>query len=303
VSAIVVGVVAAAAAISMEVSTMQRALTVGPLPAVPERSTFGSLFDLTPMALTITENWEKVPTVVPAYLVKSDVTLWRKMHFEDWNVIPQPVREAGLSAMMARYGTLFAPGHRNWSNMSSTDWDEIPQPIRAIAFIRMAQHWAAHYAIGREYGLSPAAMADTVGAIIMAESWFEHRGFYTNPDGSTDIGLGGSSAYCRRVLRARYDHGEIDFTLQDEQYFNPWDSSRAVAVWFQMMLDEAEGDVDLAIGAYHVGIAAARDGGGHEYVASVKRKRRRFIRDDGAPEAWHFVYRRIFQPAAAAADP
>jgi hypothetical protein len=141
-------------------------------------------------------------------------------------------------------------------------------------------------------------MAETVGAIIMTESWFEHRGSYTNPDGSTDVGLGGSSAYCRRVLKTLYDRGGVDFTLRDEQYFNPWHSSRVAAVWFQMMLEEADGDVDLAVAAYHVGIAAARGGRGDDYAANVKRKRRRFIRDDGAPAAWDFVFKKVFQTSA-----
>ena len=60
--------------------------------------------------------------------------------------------------------------------MSSTDWDAIPQPVRAMAFIQMARYWSTHYTIGREYGRQPAVMAETVGAIIMTESWFEHHG-------------------------------------------------------------------------------------------------------------------------------
>jgi hypothetical protein len=199
--------------------------------------------------------------------------------------------------MIARYSSVIGPGHRHWSGMSAADWDDVPQPIRAMAFIKMARHWTAHYAIGRRYGLRPGAVADTIGAIIMAESWFEHRGSYTNRDGSTDVGLGGSSAYCRRVLRRLYSRSGIDFTLRDEQYFNPWQSSRAAAVWFRTMLDEADGDVELAIAAYHVGIAAARDGNGGDYVANVTLKRRRYIRDDGAPPAWRFVFTHVLENA------
>jgi hypothetical protein len=229
------------------------------------------------------------------------------MHFEDWDTVPHGLREAGLTAMIRRYSDVIAPGHRHWSRMSAADWDEVPQPIGAMAFIEMARHWTRRYAIGRPYGLSQSAMADTVAAIIMAESWFDHRGMYTNRDGSTDLGLGGSSAYCRRALRRLYAAGEVHFTVRDDEYFNPWDSSRVAAVWFRTMLDEADGDVDLAIAAYHVGITAAKEGRGAKYGASVKRKRRRYIRDDGAPPSWDFVFKHVLQnrrqPAAVAPVP
>jgi hypothetical protein len=56
------------------------------------------------------------------------------------------------------------------------------------------------------------------------------------------------------------------------------------------MLEEADGDLDLAIRAYRMGIAAARMGDGAKYGANVVRKRRRFIRNTGAPPSWTFVF-------------
>jgi hypothetical protein len=73
-----------------------------------------------------------------------------------------------------------------------------------------------------------------MAAIVMAESWFEHRGTHTNPDGGCDIGLGGASEYCRTTLERLGRAGVIDFVLSDDQYFDPWHATRVVAVWFEL---------------------------------------------------------------------
>jgi hypothetical protein len=277
---------------------VHRILEPAPLPAVAPVDTFAALFDVTPVRMTVTVEWQKVPMTVPAHQLTSDHTLWQKMHFEDWDKVPSHIRETALSSMVTKYRAALG-GPRVWARMTAEDWDRIPQPIRAMAFVRMARHWGRHYQPGGQYDLSRALVADTVAAIVMAESWFEHRGSYTNPDGTRDMGLGGASDFCRTRMRDLHALGVVDVGPADGEYFNPWIATRVVAIWLGLMVDEAEGDLERAVAAYNTGIAHAWSADGQKYSANVRRKRHRFIRNIGAPPSWTFLSRQTARPRVA----
>lgn len=153
--------------------------------------------------------------------------LWADMHFGDWDRLPAAWRWPPLARLL-RTGLAVADAPDVWGRMTASDWDRVAQPVRAIAFLDMVEAWRACLEPGAERDLPPAVVGTRLRAIAMAESWFDHRAVHVNGDDSLDLGLGQASAFARETLRQLHAAGAVDFTLADEEYFEPFGATRAL---------------------------------------------------------------------------
>jgi len=248
------------------------------------------------------ESWRLVPLVVTAEEVRTDVWLWRRLYFQNWDRIGSPLREEGLAAMLKRFRRPLL-GPPAWDQMDADDWDRVPQPIRGMAVMGMVDCWQAHYHPGKPFHVPGRVVRDRLHAIAMAESWFVHRAVQENDDGTRDIGITQASDYARNRIRAMYIRGTSDFGLAEDDYFDPWKATRALVFWFSLMMKETGGELDAATRAYHVGGDRALAGWGKDYLANIERVETAYMHGPAPSPTWTWLRERCPTPCPLLEDP
>jgi hypothetical protein len=249
-----------------------------------------ALTDRTAVRVHTSYGWRKHEQEVTADRVLHDRALWRDMRIEDWDVVPARYREPALRLMLTAYAAALG-GAGSWRRMSVEQWDLVPQPVRAIAYLRMVWYWSGREQLGVPFGLTPRSLAPIVAAIVMSESWFEHRAVNENAWGNRDLGLAQCSDYCRAEVALMAERGEIGLVPREEDYFDPFVATRIAVIWYARELANAEGDPELAIRAYHRGLDRALDERGSRYLATVRSRLQRYIRQIDAPPTGSFIAR------------
>jgi hypothetical protein len=292
------GVIGAAALFAASVGSHQwyRGEVLESQPRVAAVEVAAILFPAQAITVLVAAQHEFAPWRTTVDDLMTSPVSWRRLHLMHWNHVPEHLRTTGLDNMLLHYRVVLSDP-RLWDHMDAHDWDAVPQPIRILAFKRMLHYWAGYYRLGEEYVLPPGTVADTLAAIVMSESWFDHRAHFVNAAGNQDLGLAQASDFARERLRELHQRGVVDVALTDDDYYNPWKATRFVAIWMRLLLDEARGNLETAVRAYHRGTRAAYDRLGDVYIDTVRQRLTRYIRNHEAPVAWDYLWRRGRQQA------
>ena len=267
-----------------------RVTTQYPVPIPP--ALIAKLFDdPIDISITVSAGGQRAPWITNDEELRESIELWKRLHLADWNGVSEPLRTEGLDNLLQRYRHILN-NPSAWDTMDAFDWDAVPQPVRTVAYRRMIAYWSGFYGVGSESDLPATTISETLAAIVMSESWFDHRARSQNRDGTWDIGLGQASPFARRRLSELHAIGRVDATFSEEDYYNPWLATRFVALWMSLMLEESRGDLDLAVRAYNRGRVDAPDRRGSAYLATVHGRLARYIRNIDAPPSWDHVWRR-----------
>ena len=129
----------------------------------------------------------------------------------------------------------------------------------------MIRKWLGHYNLADMYEMEQDVLETAMKSVFYRESRFDHRAVSE----ADDRGISQVSRLMRKRIRELHHQGFVDFSFDEEQYFNPNNAIRA-GIWvFGQDLASSDGDLKKAISIYHRGPKNFYDAAGIQQGHSV----------------------------------
>lgn len=184
--------------------------------------------------------------------VLTNEQLWRRMSWQDWNQLPEGIRQQALDNVFEKYAVAMNP--ESWDAMNATHWDRMPDVLRVAAILKMAEYSAQKFQLGDYLGRNEDPKRE-LGAVMMKESSLYHRAI-NKQRGNEDIGVGQQSRWTRKTLAKTEQFKD----LKDADFYNPWVSAKATGYWLANARKEGRNDKMLSRKIYNAGLLNSTKG-------------------------------------------
>jgi len=209
-------------------------------------------------------------TIETAETYLTDEAIWKKFFWKSFDQLPGTINKYALDRIFNKYGCAADMS----VHIDASLREQIPEPVIIANLLKKIQYWTQHW--------NPDAsqerleeITDRTIAILLQES------FATGQAQGDDLGPFQISS---ETVRSIKKHPEFRKYEQDDFY--NWDvSAKAGTYWFSQCLKDADGNVDLATGAYNAGIIDAKKGTlrARVYTNSVRDRQARYVFNTQSP--------------------
>jgi len=181
------------------------------------------------------------------YQLLYNETVWKDMFWKEWDALPLNIMQRAVDKQFADYSIYLHPSQ--WKSMNSEEWDDVPGVIKLGAFLKMIEIESIETKLTDYFLGSELSAKQVMAGIILTESFMFRNAVWNDDKGLTQI-----SPYAKNKLKNYPDFKH----LKKIDLFNPYVAIKAGTKWFKNALEDANGNLDIAISAYNTGINSAK---------------------------------------------